>query len=325
MLLYSILFEADIRQVNPATKGLYAFVNAYSRLVGPIFRKPLYIEFDPKNTKPILSGRTLYLSPHLKDISCSVGACHDMLHGITQNIIETFSKYRELNPELKNLATSNALHRYSDDKILLNQNNQQKFTLKGYAKVVDAIKERGRKVPSFYDVSEVIKDIPYEIKQLSKLDRELALTKFLKDKLFDLSSRLGMTVYSSPDTDYFRSISKLDLGSSYLGDKEDNLTHRIEEDVGNFISDGFSQYIEFSDLADSDKIMSEFQNLINRRIDYVAGKLSYKRKEVVLQNLLKWKEYMEKVVPPLVKEYNKQLSILNRSGYGKDYDESRVF
>lgn len=324
MLLYDLLFEADLKKINPSIKGVYAFILAYNKLVGTLFRKPLYIEFDERYKKPLLSGRTFFVSPTLAipEMNYSAGALHDLLHGITQNIIETFSKYREINPELKTHIKRPYDAIAVGDKTLFNQQNQSRFTFKNYKVAIEEIRKVVKVIPPVYEPSYVITDIPHSIKKLSKQDRQLALSDFLKQKIFDLDKQIQIPfgiVTRFGDLmgkDYFRQkTSNNNIETSY-GSVSSNPTHRIEEDIGNFVSDYFGYSVQNSwPIEDPNKLYSEIMEKVQSKIDDYSTR---DNKQNSLKQVNKWKEYFIKILPPLFQEYNNQLNKLDRTLLGSE-------
>lgn len=338
MLLYSILFEADIKQVSPATKGLYAFVNAYSRLAGPIFRKPLYIEFDPKNTKPILSGRTLYVSPHLKDVSCSVGACHDMLHGITQNIVESFGKFKKQGKQ--DVAPA----------------NETVVSLKYYDSVLKILDTVG--IP--YDKSEFSVKAAYEKAKsyspanptITRVDKQQIISKILRSDLQALKNikisfeqnldggisalldkllpYFGKNYYEvlTYDPEKLAHLSKDELikfaNETPIGNSNvkttNNATHAIEEMVGNVFSDNFREALENSEQVDIKAFMdffkADFDTINIENSDSVEFPIGGNQMEIAHKQKAKWKEYLLMVLPLFLNEYNRQIQILKASKFG---------
>lgn len=94
------LKEVDLQEVNPAWMGVYAFIQAYNDgLAQGIFprNQKLDIEFTDNFTENEFANGTLYVSPDSAPTEYVDGPIHDILHMLTQNIVQHFQS-RKLSP-----------------------------------------------------------------------------------------------------------------------------------------------------------------------------------------------------------------------------------
>lgn len=344
MKLYPILFEINLRDVKPSLMGIYAFYLAYNKLVGKVFRSPLKLEFETNNLpKPVFKNKTLYINPHIElsrtNGTCFNGACHDMLHMITQNIIESFGKFKK------------------QGKTDVAQANETVLSLKYYAAVLKILNtigipyvKEGFSIKSVYEKAKLYAQTE---PTTTKVDKQQIISKILRSNLAALkviknsfSSRLdagvsdlldkllkyyGKTYYEvlSLDPEKLSHLSKDELikfANANIENsnppKTNNTTHAIEEMVGNVFSDNFREALENSEQVDVkafiDFFKADFDTINIENSDSVEFPIGQNQMEIAHKQKTKWKEYLLMVLPLFLNEYNKQLQILKGSKFGSN-------
>lgn len=345
--LYPLLFEADLKQIHPSLKGIYAFYLAYNSLVGPIFRKQLNLEFD-NNIKSggLFSRNTIFLNPNIKFEglqSCESDACHDMLHMITQNIVERFSKTRTADDDFPNITTLSGTN-----KKLYSPNNQQRISVVHYKQIIETLRNKVKiSIKPEWEIESLILQTKEKVKsleekykrQLSKKEIIIVFSSFAEKAFKEIRKEnygnsvvfyliAGFAGTKNTFTDFtpsykaFFDLSQEEMERAVQGSlkkAEHNVTGAVEENMGNVLSDIFAQFIvknvHFSVEEAMQKVKAEIVKLTNRRgLEFApVPYTTVQQKELADSQYSKWEKYLYGVIPPLVNAYSKQIKKLNHS------------
>jgi hypothetical protein len=324
MLLFELLFEYDIKNLPPRFYGYKAFEIAYNKVLNQGLLTgtalPLEMVFSSMETKPdphkhykLLKSKTsykFYVTPsqykpkdNISDAFSGEG--HDLLHLLTGNAPMNFAtkadKFNKQKPSIKSVK-----------EIIKNYGDQLG---------IDLLTWINKHLPSFYSGKTDDETIREELMSSHQTNGELfyKLLKFLQSISYQIKhsgNNISKAHFKNPSkTEY-----KEDWGVMQPGKETGDLPQYSAEEItgnsvllnsaGDFESMGHLPRAIFS----SKPITSKQLEVILRDFVYNMGKF-YTREDSkddprIGPMMEKWKNYMLKLLPVFVKEYNQALKTL---------------
>lgn len=323
MLLLELLFEYDIKNLPPRFLGYKAFEIAYNKVLTQGLLQgtalPLEMVFNSMERNPgkdfkllkSKGGYKFYVSdfkhnPSLNDAFSGDG--HDLLHLLTGNAPMNFAtkadKFNKQKPSIKSVK-----------EIIKNYGDQLG---------IDLLTWINKHLPSFYSGKTDDETIREELISSHQTNGELfyKLLKFLQSISYQIKhsgNNISKTHFKNPSkTEY-----KEDWGLIQPGKETGDLPQYSAEEIagnsvllnssGDFESMGHLPIAVFNSQLITDKQLNE----ILRDLVYNMGQF-YTREDSkddprIGPMMEKWKNYMLKLLPVFVKEYNQALKVLSSS------------